>query len=161
MDVGHFHSAVVNDLNMFFKLYKIAPAAPPYSQEAEQFYFLEQPKEGEEMANFNWSQYENMNPIREWEEIANKTLFTGRFFQLVSPASYYVGEKHDSVQVRDTISRAFRAGTNVSAVDILRHVYHLSYDPMLLATGKVGLIEKISIDKDAKYPTLIIDFADS
>ncbi len=59
------------------------------------------------------------------------------------------------VPVRDVISRCYREGTEVSVVDILRNASCISYDANVDVTENAGLIEKIEIDGQSTYPTLV------
>ena len=157
MSLGKFDPKVVKKLNKFFKQWQVAPSAPPYSEDAENFYFLRRPAEDEE-DNYDYEQYQYMDPIPEWEALANLTLFKGEFFQLVSPIEFFIFSTEQTVEVKETVNRAFRPDTKVSVVNILRQAAYIGFDPMLLATHKAGLIESIKIDKKTKYPTLIIKF---
>lgn len=154
---SYFHEDVVDKLNNFFKLWKIAPTINPKLIESEGFYFRPNTDE-----DFEYTLYVDMEPIEEWEELRKLTLFSGQFFNLVADNEYsiYQGIKVDPLDVksRDKISRLYRSGSNISVEDILRHAAYLGYNPKKLATERSGVIESIWIDKNTKYPTLVIEF---
>ncbi len=88
---GVFDVKVLAKLNEFLQKWRIAPAAPGHSVDAEQFYF---PRvlEGDDYEDREFEQYEWLSDdspiISEWEKIEHSTLFTGQFYQLANDQNF-------------------------------------------------------------------------
>ncbi len=171
MDLGQFDTKVLRKLNKWLQNVPIAPIAAYHSVDAENFYFVRRGREeynsgdeevddeNDDFVDLEYNQYENMTPIPEWEVLSKKILFTGRIYTIIAPKSYNVGNSK-SINAPDITTRAYRPDTEVSVVDVLRAVSYVAYDPMIEATDHAGIITNITIDKDAKVPTLIVEFKD-
>ena len=64
--LGKFDKNIVKRLNKFFKKWRIAPTATPYSVDDESFYFIQQPPNDDDDFDYEYEQYQNMKePIPE------------------------------------------------------------------------------------------------
>ncbi len=161
---SYFHEEVVDKLNKNLKRWGIAPSV---GHDADDWFFVKHDD------NFDYTRYSDLTkPIKEWETLKDMVLFTGSFYQLSTVANYEVatGTLNDQVdfklptidsEIRDTISRIYKWNIDIKVVDIFKNIAYIGYDAISDVSSKAGMVQNIKIDKDAKYPTLLIEFEES